>query len=84
MVMVEGPNWKYSKTNVAPETSSKKGKEKVNKDIDVGLVRYNWHAIGLEVFRDIPTCILASTEETLYIIPRVWVGFVYPFKSESC
>ncbi|KHG15655.1 hypothetical protein F383_20728 [Gossypium arboreum] len=37
------------------EKPSKKGKEKVNEDIDVRLVEYNWHAIGLEVFRDIPT-----------------------------
>ncbi|KHF98730.1 hypothetical protein F383_10057 [Gossypium arboreum] len=53
MDMVIGLNWNLS--NVAPKTLSKKGKEKVNEDIEVGLVGYSWHAIGLEVFSDIPT-----------------------------
>ncbi|KHF97452.1 Proline--tRNA ligase [Gossypium arboreum] len=41
MVMVGGPNWKYSKSYMEIK--------------DVGLVGYSWYAIGLEVFRDIPT-----------------------------
>ncbi|KHG21302.1 Uncharacterized protein F383_27484 [Gossypium arboreum] len=71
--MVEVPNWKY--TNVAPETSSKKGKEKVNKGIEkirefrVGLVGYNWHAIDWKCSGIFRLCV----DETLYVSTTVTV-----------